>query len=154
MPRPSTWIANVAATGLRSGNPDKWTFWMRLPMMVLRSLRAMVSISGISGIASLRRRRWRQDVHEGRDGEDRFPETRFSISLRGLEAIPGPSVAVGPEQANMIFERRAGLGPAENTQRLGTPGGEPRRHSVAHEEIQPLARGRNGLVHCGESCRF
>src|SRR5438552_16388673 len=101
MLRPSTWIAKVAATGLRNGKPDKWTFWMRLPRMACRSLRAMVSISGISGIASLRRRRRRQDVHEGRDGEDRFPKTRLSISLRGLEAIPGPSVAVCPEQANM-----------------------------------------------------
>src|SRR5437667_10952141 len=54
----------------------------------------------------------------------------------------------------MIFKRRARLCSAENTQWLRTPGGEPRRHSVTHEEIQPFARGRNRLIHRCKSRRF
>ena len=51
----------------------------------------------------------------------------------------------------MVFERRPALILPENAQRLGTPGSKPWRDAVAHEKVQTLRGGSNGLLDRGKS---
>src|SRR6058998_1730389 len=51
----------------------------------------------------------------------------------------------------MVFQRRPALILPENAQRLGTPGSKPWRDAVAHEKVQTLRGGSNGLLDRGKS---
>lgn len=95
--------------------------------------------------ASLNRKR-RKHIHESRNRENSLAKPGITVTGRRRKTVFRACVAVHSKQPDMIFQRGAFLVPPEDTQRFRAPGGKPRRHAVAHEEIESFSGRGNGFI--------